>query len=187
MVSIKGVSVAERDGPALEVKLRLGVLDIGMSNIQWRKGVGRRSFLIVDRFKGLALDTAHRHNPGSEPIMWPPNGGVAQLWRINRVRGTREYTITSVENGLRLDAGDGFALSRHPIMTTPNQDGRQRWGFVPSPEGVGCLILSIHSGHALDFPQEVDRDQPPHLYARNNELQQQFLLLFPAASRLPRS
>ncbi|HEX5401684.1 MAG TPA: RICIN domain-containing protein [Pseudonocardiaceae bacterium] len=176
--------MVEGNGPALDVKLRLGVLDIGMSNIRWRKGTGRRPFMIVDRFKGLALDTAHRHDPGSMPIMWPPNGEVQQLWRINRVRGTREYTITSVQNGLRLDAGDEFTLSRHPAMTTPKQQSTQRWGFVPGPEKIGCLILSSYSGHALDFPRKDDRDRPPHLFARNNELQQQFLLLVPAVSRM---
>lgn len=146
--------MAEREGPALDIKLRLGVLDIGVSNIRWGKGSGRRPFMIVDRFKGLALDTAHRHNPGSTPIMWPPNGGVQQLWRISRVRRTREYAITSAQNGLRLDAGDGFTLSRQPTMSTPNQQSTQRWGFAPGPEGVGCLILSSHSGHALDFPEK---------------------------------
>jgi hypothetical protein len=109
--------------------------------------------------------------------MWSPNGGEAQLWWVDQVSDSREYTITSVETGLLLDAGERFDLSRPPTMSRPHGLSHQRWGFIPGPEGVGCLIASLGSGHVLDFPQLINRDNPPHMYARNNELQQQFILL----------
>jgi len=173
--------VAEPGQPVADLKLHLGILDVGISNMplpgKRQRVASRGPYLIVDRFKGLALDTNHRHTPGSEPIMWSPNGGDAQLWWVDQVSGTREYTITSVETGLRLDAGERFDLSRPPTMSQPHGLSHQRWGFIPGPERVGCLIVSLRSGHVLDFPQLIDRDNPPHMYARNNELQQQFLLL----------
>lgn len=178
-------SMANSGIPRVDLKLRLGLLDIGISNLslpwRWRRAARRGPYLIVDRFKGLALDSNHRYAPGSEPIMWPPNGGVQQRWQVDRVHGTREYTITSVETGLRLDAGEQFDLSRHPMMSPPRDVAHQRWGFVPSPETVGCLIVSSHSTHVLDFPQQADRGEPPHLYARHNGLHQQFLLLLAAS------
>ena len=101
--------MAESDRPVADVKLHLGIIDVGISNMPLpgrRKRVASRGpYLIVDRFKGLALDSNHRHASGSEPIMWSPNGGEAQLWWIDQVSSSREYTITSVETGLRLDAG----------------------------------------------------------------------------------
>ncbi|OLF13461.1 hypothetical protein BU204_27055 [Actinophytocola xanthii] len=91
----------------------------------------------------MALDTKYRHTPGPEPIMWPPNGGEAQLWWIDLVSSSREYTITSVETGLRLDAGERFDLSRPPTMSQPHGLSHQRWGFIPGPERVGCLIVLV--------------------------------------------
>lgn len=173
--------MADSAQPVADLKLHLGILDIGISNMPLRgkrqRVAPRGPYLIVDRFKGLALDTKHRRTPGSEPIMWSPNGGEAQLWWIDQVSGSREYTITSVQTGLRLDAGERLDLSRSPTMSEPHGLSQQQWGFVPGLEGIGCLIVSLRSGHVLDFPQLIDRDEPPHMYARNDELQQQFLLL----------
>jgi hypothetical protein len=162
---------------SLSWKINLGIVEISQKDVPLSINRSLGPFLIVNIFKGLALDTGHRRGAGDEAIMWPVNGGAQQLWRLTKRAAGGDYAIVSEETGLELSSRDSFELSRTAVMEPPSEAAKQRWRFV-KPRGVpGLLILSAHSGHALDFPRHLDRDEAPHLYTAHREEHQQFLLL----------
>lgn len=155
-------------------KINLGIVEISQKDVSLRINRPLGPFLITNIFKGFALDTAHRRGAGDEAIMWPVNGGIQQLWRLTKRSADGDYAIVSEENGLELSSRDSFELSRTVVMTPPRESESQRWRFV-KPHGIsGLLILSANSGHALDFPRHLDKDEGPHMYTAHREEHQQF-------------
>lgn len=168
--------MVDRSWPTMSLKLHLGVVQVGVENISLKKRTRLGPYLIVNVWKGFALDTAHRRNSGDESIMWPVNGGIQQLWRLDEAeRG--DYLITSVQTGLALSSRNERRLSRTAVMESPSTAAWQRWRFVKVPDSDELLIVSAHSGHALDFPRHLEREEAPHLFTSHGEEHQRFLLL----------
>jgi hypothetical protein len=130
---------------------------------------------------GLALDTGGQTADGSVPILYPAYAGPRQLWRLERTRHRGgQYTITSVENGLALDANLTEDLGRPLLMWSPHGGHQQRWHLRPTDDGVSFLVESARTGQRLEIPKDPENRKHPVLWEPHDDVNQRFLLFPPA-------
>lgn len=151
-----------------------------------RRRSSRGPFLLIGRDRGLALDSPPGEQEGSSPVLWPAHAQQRQLWYFHKTSHPGEYVITSVANGLVLDAGWSTKAGRRPEMRPSTEETHQRWKLNPVDD-VAFVFESVATGRVLDVPYDAapTRPVPPILWPRHGGMSQQFLIVTPSTGLGP--
>lgn len=160
----------------------IGVETDDVASLFRRRGASRGPFLLVDRGRGLALDSGWE---GDHSNLWRPHALPHQLWYFHRTEHRDEVQIVSVVSGLALDAQTGLELPRQAVMRPRRDEPRQRWRLIPTEDGAASFVQSVPTGHVLDVPWEAgpDTGTSPILWGMTGGENQQFVIATPSRGR----
>lgn len=147
-----------------------------------RRRSSKGPFLLIGRDRGLALDSPAGEQEGGSPVLWPTHAQQRQLWYFHKTSRRGEYVVTSVANGLVLDAGWTTKAGRRPEMQPRTEEAHQRWRLNPVDD-VAFVFESVATGRVLDVPYDAapTRPVPPILWPSHGGTSQQFLIVTPSS------
>jgi hypothetical protein len=84
-------------------------------------------------------------NAGAKLIIWSPNGGDNQKFRIDGL------SIKSVKSGKALDAEGGLGQGKRVIQWDPHGQANQQWKYDPATQNIKSvsqnLVLDVKDGN----------------------------------------
>lgn len=154
------------------VTLNLGVLKISISEDQLRSLQSRFNrnplykgpCMIVNRDKGLSLDSGLEAKSGDHSVLWSPHAAPWQQWRLNSVGGGI-IEIVSESSGLRLTTmARQHGWGEVWLDDKAKAGWSTRWRLRAADDGAAFVIQNADSGAALDAGQNAQNGKDPGVW-----------------------